>query len=137
MNDEILAQMEEATETMNADTVQEETVSEQQIQEEVAPVETSEENVVHKVRGPERAFVTKEGVEKKQAIADALIKGVENMSRFHMLQLIELGYITREEPAKTEEKRGRGRPSYQYLVSKKGKTLMGWRKGIGKDKTAE
>ena len=136
MNDEILAQMEQATETMNADTVQEETNSEQPTKEENAPV-TSEENVSQKIRGPERAFVTKEGTEKKQAIADALIKGVENMSRFHMLQLIELGYITREEPLKSEEKRGRGRPSYQYLVSKKGKSLMGWRKGIGKDKTAE
>lgn len=136
MNEEILAQMEQATETMNADTVQEENVSEQTPEQETAPV-TSDENVSQKIRGPERAFVTKEGAEKKQAIADALIKGVENMSRFHMLQLIELGYITREEPAKTEEKRGRGRPSYQYLVSKKGKSLMGWRKGIGKDKIAE
>lgn len=129
MNEEILAQMEEVTETMNADTVQEENTSVDEPKQ--------EETVSQKIRGPERAFVTKEGAEKKQVIADALIKGVENMSRFHMLQLIELGYINREEPLKSEEKRGRGRPSYQYLVTKKGKSLMGWRKGIGKDKTTE
>lgn len=126
---DIIAAMEQVEETMTEET----TVATEQVEEVTAVTEET----THKIRGPERAFVNKEGNEKKQAIADALINGVENMSRFHMLQLIELGYINREAPLKTEEKRGRGRPSFQYNISKKGKTLMGWRKGIGKDKIAD
>lgn len=48
------------------------------------------------------------------------LQSAENLSRYLAIQLVEQGYMD----AKSIKGEGRGRPSIEYVVSKKGENLL-------------
>ena len=55
----------------------------------------------------------------KVSVANALMNLTE-VSRFHKLQLIEMGYLTVD----TVKKASRGRPAHDYVLTGKGRGLV-------------
>lgn len=75
-----------------------------------------------------------------KAVVKALISiGTENeVSRFHKLQLIELGHLEAvKAPESKKEQGSRGRMPHRYILTKKGENLVRLSKGWFKNDTEE
>lgn len=73
-----------------------------------------------------------------KAVVKALISiGTENeVSRFHKLQLIELGHLESvKAPEAKKEQGSRGRMPHRYILTKKGENLVRLSKGWFKNET--